>query len=203
MDVNLSREQIFHSWAKFFKPESLKSNLIVASIFLAGYEVLKSSIIERIVNFFSSDFNENGAIISENYKNQVLSLHKNPLEASLLWLKGVSAIDDADIKLIDDIRKHRNELAHELLRFITTADSDINIHLLEAIYNLVYKIDRWWIKEVDIPVNSDFDGQEIVDSDINSGNMLFIQMMITIATGEDSSIFWEEIQKTNRYNRYK
>jgi hypothetical protein len=150
---------------------------------------------ERIRDFFTFSFNEDGAIVSEDYKNEVLSLDKSPLRASLLWLKGMSAIDDADIELVDDIRKHRNELAHDLPRFIATAHADINISLLGSIYNLVTKIDRWWIREVGIPTNPDFDAQEIVDSDIQSGNMIFIQMMIRIATGEDSSVFWDEFKK--------
>jgi hypothetical protein len=107
----------------------------------------------------------------------------------------MSALDDADIELVNAIRKHRNELAHDLPKFITTADADINIRLLESIYKLVTKIDRWWIREVEIPANSDFDAQEVIDSNIQSGNMLFIQMMIQIATGEDSSVFWNEFQK--------
>ena len=74
------------------------------------------------------------------------------------------------------------------------ADAEINTNFLRAIYELVTKIDRWWIKEVDIPANSDFDG-EVSDADIQSGTMIFIQMMLRIATGEDSSVFWDEFQK--------
>jgi hypothetical protein len=31
-----------------------------------------------------------------------------------------------------------------------------------------------WIKEVEISVNSDFDGQEVADADIQSGTIIFI-----------------------------
>jgi len=193
--MNLSREEAFRSWAKILKPESLRTNLIVASLFLAGYEMLQASVVDQIRSFFISGFNENGEIISERYKNDVLCLDKSPFRASLLWLKAFSAIDDTDIKLIDDIRKHRNELAHELPKFLGSVDSDINITLLERIYYLMTKIDRWWIKEVEIPINPDFDGQDIVDSEIFSGSMLIFQIMIKVATGEDFSMLWEEFQK--------
>ncbi len=189
------KEQVFRSWAKFLNPESLRSNLIAASIFLAAYETLRTSVIDRICNFFTYEFDENGGVVSEDYKNKVLSLDKSPLRASLLWLKEMSAIGDAEIELVDEIRKHRNDLAHDLPKFLTTADAEININLLGAIYELVTKIDRWWIKEVEISVNSDFDGQEVADADIQSGTMIFIQMMLRIATGEDSSVFWDEFQK--------
>ncbi|MEH1846995.1 MAG: hypothetical protein V7L25_18895 [Nostoc sp.] len=57
------------------------------------------------------------------------------------------------------------------------------------------KINRWWIREVEIPINPDFDGQDIVESDISSGSMLIFQIMIKVATGEDLSMLWNEIQK--------
>jgi hypothetical protein len=194
-NMDAPKEKASQGWAKFLNPESLRSNLIAASIFLAAYETLRASVIDRIRDFFTYEFNANGGGISDDYKSKVLSLDKSPLRASLLWLKEMSAIGIADIELVDHIRKHRNELAHDLPKFLTTVDADVNVNLLCEIYDLVAKIDRWWIKEVDIPTNSDFDTQEIADTDIQSGTMLFIQMMLKIATGEDSSVFWDEFQK--------
>jgi hypothetical protein len=59
----------------------------------------------------------------------------------------------------------------------------------------VTKIDRWWIREVEIPTNPDFDGREVADDDIQSGNMLFLQMMVRIVEGNDSAAFYEEFFK--------
>jgi hypothetical protein len=193
--MNTSEDQVYRSWAKFLNPESLRGNLIAASIFLAAYELLRTSVIDRIRDFFTYEFNEHGGVVSEDYKDKVLSLDKSPLRASLLWLKEMSAIGDTDIELVDKIRKHRNELAHDLPKFIATADAEINIDLLGSIYELLTKIDRWWIKEVDIPTNPDFDRQEVADDDIQSGMMLCMQMMLRIATDENASVFWDEFQK--------
>ena len=193
--MNAEEDRSYRNWAKFLNPESLKSNLIAASLFLTAYELLRTSIIDRIRDFFTFDLKENRGAVSEYYKIKVLSLNKSPLRASLLWLKEMSAINDADIKLVDTIRKHRNELAHTLPKFISTADMEIRIDLLGDIYKLVTKIDRWWIKEVDIPTNSDFDGQEVADEDIQSGTMLCIQMMLRIVTDENPSVFWDELQR--------
>jgi len=196
--MNEQRDQARRGWAKFLNPEALRSNLIAASLFLAAYETLRASIIDRIRGFFTHDFDENGMIVGEAYGTKVLSLDKSPLRASVLWLKEMSAIDDFDIAQIDRIREHRNELAHDLPTFIATAEAEINIQLLSEILALVTKIDRWWIREVDIPTNPDYDGREVADCDICSGNMAFLQMMIQIAVGENSAVYWDEFQQNLR-----
>jgi hypothetical protein len=107
----------------------------------------------------------------------------------------MSALSDSDIALVDKIREHRNELAHELPKFLGTADAEINVQLLSEIYDLVAKIDRWWIREVEMTINPDFDGREVADEDIISGNMMAIHLMVRVATGDDSAALWEEFQR--------
>lgn len=187
-----SKKQVRQSWEKFLNPSSLRSNLITASLFLTAYELLQDSVIARIRDFFSVDFNEQGGIASKDYKEKVLSLDRSPLKASLLWLHEMDALSEADISLIDNIRRHRNEIAHELPKIVMTADAEIDIRLLCSIYELVEKIERWWVREVDIPTNPDFDGQQIDDADIMPGRVICMNMLIRIATeerDEDASIF--------------
>ena len=52
--MNEEREQAIRGWAKFLNPEVLRSNLIAASIFLATYEIFKTSVIDRIHDFFNN-----------------------------------------------------------------------------------------------------------------------------------------------------
>jgi hypothetical protein len=93
------KERARRGWAKFLNPEVLRSNLIATSIFLAAYEMLRASVIERIRSFFIGGFEEGEWIVSDDYRAKCLSLDKSPLRASLLWLKQMSVIDDADIAL--------------------------------------------------------------------------------------------------------
>ena len=193
--MNDHRQQTLRGWAKFLNPEVLRSNLITASIFLSAFEILRASIIDRIRDFYSHEFRDGKWIPSEEYTSKCLTLDKSRLLASLLWLKEMSVIVDTDIARVDAIREHRNDLAHDLPKFLATADAEINVQLLVSIYELVTKIDRWWVREVEMAVDSDFDGREVADEEIMSANMVFIQMMLRIATGEDSAVFWEEFQK--------
>lgn len=189
------KRDTFLDWAKFLHPESLKGNLIAASLFLAAYETLRASVIEQIQSFFTFGFDQNGPIVDDAYRLKVLALDASPLRASLLWLKEHNVIDEDDMKSVDDIRKHRNELAHDLPKFITTVEAEINVQLLGRICELVTKIDRWWILEVEIPINPDFDSQEVDAAGVLSGHMMFLHMSIHIASGEDSSTYWDEFQK--------
>jgi hypothetical protein len=193
--VKDNREKVLRSWAKLLNPESLRSNLIAASIFLAAYEILRESVINRIQDFFTQGFDENGWIIGKDYETKVLALDKSPLRSSLLWLKGMDAIDEADLAQMDRIREHRNELAHDLPKFLGSDDAEINIQLLSGIHELIAKVDRWWIREVEMTTNPDFAGREVADEEIVSGNMLFIHLMLRIATGDDAGALWKEFQK--------
>jgi len=157
--------------------------------------MLRGSVIDQIRSFYTDGFDENGPIVDDAYSLKVLSLDKSCFRASLLWLEEHDVVTEDDMASFDDIRRHRNELAHNLPEFITTAGREINAHLLTRICELVTKIDKWWILEFEIPVNSEYDGREIDAAGVRSGRMIFLQAMIDIAAGEDSSAYWDEVQK--------
>ena len=73
----------------------MRPKLIVASIYIAAYEVLKSTIVERLKSFYTF-----GGIYKEyhrKYKSEVLSRNRSPVYASPDWLKESHAIDDSDM----------------------------------------------------------------------------------------------------------
>ena len=74
-------------WEDFLNPEILRTKLISASIYLAAFEILKDSIIERIETFFTDGFGPQGHILSPEYEIEVKSRHKSKVRASLEWLK--------------------------------------------------------------------------------------------------------------------
>jgi uncharacterized protein YvpB len=84
-------EKTENSWENFLNPKTLRENIIIASVFSMTYEILKQSIIGRIKDYFLIGFDENGYTYSERYKEKVLSLNKNPLNASLAWLQNMNA----------------------------------------------------------------------------------------------------------------
>jgi len=47
MDPNVK-----HSWEEFLNPEVMRSRLITASIYIAGFEAFKDAVVGRIRDFF-------------------------------------------------------------------------------------------------------------------------------------------------------
>ena len=188
------------SWERFLNPEILRTNLIVASLFITAFEMLKDSIIGRIREFFTDGFNENGWIVNENYKTKVLSLNRSPLYASLEWLKGMNVIDDQDIEEFNKIKNCRNEIAHEIANFISKGPKIDPLPLFSNMIELLHKIEKWWILNVEIPTNPDFDGQEIDEEQIVPGQIMTIRLLADIALGseEESKFYYREFIKRQK-----
>lgn len=51
------------------------------------------------------------------------------------------------------------------------------------VVSLLRKIETWWIVNVEIPINPDYDGQEIDEAGIVPGPVLSLQMLIEVASG--------------------
>lgn len=166
------------SWKKLLNPETLKGNLICASLYLTAFEILKNSVVEQLKAYILFGLDESTPAHRAEYEKEVLARNRSPFHASVSWLQDNGVIDAADVQKIDSIRKHRNSLAHELLKFIASADTNIDVSKLQEICEIVTKIDRRWIQAVEVPANPVYDGQEITDNAVTSGNMLFLDMII-------------------------
>ena len=190
-------DSVIRSWENFLNPEVLRSNLIVTSIYITAFEILKKSIIERLKLFYANGFDQNGRIVSDDYRTKVLSKNESPLYASLQWLKESSAISDTDLEQFKEIKKTRNRMAHEIPDLL---GSEIVLDIAKPLGNLISllnKIELWWITEVDIPTNPDFDGKEINHGEITPGPVISLQLMLDIALGskEESSWYFKEFRR--------
>jgi hypothetical protein len=176
-------------WERFLDPGVLRPNLILASLYIAAFEVLKNSIIERLRNFYISGFDENGWIILPEYKDEVLSKDKSLTYASLKWLKTSEAINGDDVEKFNKIKECRNLLAHEITRMLMEGLPSDFTERFNDMVALLDKIETWWIVNVEIPTNPDFDGkyEEIDESKIVPGPILSLRMMVDVALGSDEA----------------
>lgn len=171
MDPNVKR-----SWEEFLNPDVMRPRLIAASIYIAGFEALKDAVVRRIRDFFWTGFDEVGDKIDPKYESDVLSRNRSPVYASLDWLKGMDAIDEADVETFNRVKNCRNKLAHDLLSTLGSEGlPDGFDECFTKMVALLRKIEVWWITNVEIPTDPDFDGRDVDEEGIVPGPIMTIQ----------------------------
>lgn len=173
---------------RFLDPETARFRLIAASVYIATYEVLRGTIVDRPRNFFADKYtNVDGdfvAVESVEYKRKVRVLDKNLLAASLkFWRDDLCAITDDDLKAFEGIRKCRAKLAHRLLGVLVSEGlPECFAEHFQKMTALHHKIECWWFANVeaaiseDVPANADL-------SNALSGEELALGLLTKAALG--------------------
>jgi len=92
----------------------------------------------------------------------------------------------------------RNEIAHELPS-IFLSDKNFKItERFEELIALIKKIEIWWIINVEIEINPDFDAQEIDENGIVPGSILMIKMMLEVISGNEDLLKCYKNAKDNQ-----
>ena len=178
-------EKVRASWEQVLHPDTLKTNIIIASIFSMAFEMLKSSIVEKIENFFTNGLDENGPIVSSEYKEEVLSLNRSPLYASLQWLQNMDAINDEDWKKFEHIKSCRNTLVHEMLAFASSGvDFDV-AEAFEEMVSLLRKIEIWWFENFEMAIDPEAYPEDLDVKEVIPGPVWSLQMLIDVALGPE------------------
>jgi hypothetical protein len=200
-------EDVSASWEKFLNPETLKTNFVAAAVFITAYEFLRECMIDHLRGFFiDPGFISAEELLnpgeSESYKQKVLCLDKREMVACAKWFKNSGALDESDIALLQEVTDHRNEIAHELPKFISDANHDINLAHLRAIYGLVHKIDNWWIREVEIPTDPELDEEALEGADLDAAFSMrtaLLSFLVQVAEGDEARL--RELHESWRLSR--
>ncbi len=196
-------DKVQRSWERFLDPAVLRPNLIVASIYIAAFELLKNAIVDRLKFFYTLGLDENATPTGPEYQSDVLARNRSPVYASLEWLKESQAIDDDDIAVFERVKKLRNHLAHALSRMLAEGlPSDLTIRFHEMV-SLLDKIERWWLVNVEIPTNPEYDGQEVDAEKVIPGVIMSLRLLVDVALGseEESKKYINEYIKQTRRQR--
>ena len=140
--------------------DNIRRQLLDAALFLLAYELLRSSIVEGVKEFFCDGFGENGSTYSDEYYSKVLPRAKHVFEASLIFLVEVEAISEDEKTKIQALREHRNEVAHDIPSAIFEVKKRVDLGKLQLAGQLLHKIDNFWGR-VEADVNPDFENEEI------------------------------------------
>jgi hypothetical protein len=188
------------SWERFLNPDATRRCLVSASLYIAAFEALKNTVVDRVRDFFWQGFDENGDRLHPEYTSDVLARNKSPVYASLDWLKDIAAIDNEDLAAFERAKALRNALAHELLTTLvsTGLPSKFEQRLAEMVA-LLRKIEVWWIVNVDMATDPDCEGRSFDEEKIVPGPLMFLQILFDVALGDDekSSFYYKEWRKAD------
>jgi len=176
-------------WESFLNPEVFKDRLINISMYITIYEMLKDSIINRLKDFYIMTLiGARDLEGEEEYRLKVLSRRKNHLYASISWLIEHEVINEVDKENIEALKNYRNYLAHEMSDIVFNGEiKDLMKNFLCA-YQLVHKIENWWIINFEMAINPDFTDANLEDIDIDniqSGKKLMIDMALSVLSGSE------------------
>ncbi len=185
------------SWEQLLNPKILKSNLSFISLYIMTFELLKERIEKSVDEFFDIEYkqNENGEekkLITEEYKNEVLSLlskkEKNYYTlASIRWLITFNILDDNDESLYNELRIYRNKLTHEFQNYLIDNKKTLNLKKMESLIGLFIKLEKNWILNFEVLVNEDFDGKSIKWEDVSSGQIMILNIIHNIVFSDEST----------------
>jgi len=165
---------------KKISPEATTLALVRAGAFLTGYELVKNAIISSLESFFTSGADAYDGRRSAEYERVVLTLGRNPFEASVRWLVREEVLSEDQASSLDDIYAHRHQLAHELARFLVDPERDVNIAHLRQLQEIMRALDNFWGR-IDAETSGDYDAADLEDSEMHSGSGLLFDYLLDLA----------------------
>jgi hypothetical protein len=122
--------------------EEVTLRLTYAGFILIAFELIKSLIVKPI-KFFYKDTTFIGSSLFHSYEVDVMSRNKNEFEACLLYLRDfMKAIDSEDLLTIQELRKHRNNLAHNLVNELPSLNIEKYLPLLERVDKALFNLSK-------------------------------------------------------------
>lgn len=185
------------SWERFLDPDVLRPSLLSATMFITAFELLKDCIVDRVRDFYTLGWGDKTATCPE-YEQKVLARDKKrrPLPASLGWLREHHAIKESDIETFNRLAAIRNQLAHELFGVVTGQVASEYESNFSALIALLRKVEVWWIVNVEMSTNPDYDGQEIDEDSITPGALISLRILIEVASGKTELLeHWRGLSK--------
>lgn len=170
-------KEINNEWAKFFDKESLKENIVRSSLYLFSYELLRNSIVDKIKDLYIIGIDKGEFKYSDRYNETIVNRKVNGKQniflSSLEWLKENGCISSSEAEEITSIREHRNDIAHRIDKILFDIDYQIDETKEKRIFELIKKIEHWWIREIEIPTDETLCDKEISDDEIIAGKEIF------------------------------
>lgn len=162
------KNKTMKDWMKFLNPEEVKFQLMCASLYITAYELLIDSIVKKTKDFFLTGYKDGQNTYDlDEYKKVREFYPKDIVIASAMWIQDLNGIDKDDIDKIKKFKDYRNDVAHELSKFISDTSHEIKVEYFKELKALYRKINLWWFTDFEIGINPDLDNIEINELDFD------------------------------------
>jgi len=167
------------------QPANLRATMAFAGLYQITSEMIRHAVIDKVRDFYWIGVESDGAMSAgdrEQYRLQVLSLDRREFTASLLWLVNSEALSQAQADRLRAVHTHRNELTHELVKYMVDADTDPDTDLLTEALGILKDLHRFWI-DVELSTGGFFlpDGTNVDDVDpdeVTPASLILLQQCI-------------------------
>jgi hypothetical protein len=131
-------------WIKNLDREHIDKQLMYAGLVLVAYELMKSMIVDPIKAFYRNTTFHSSSMPFKSYEQDVRGRHSNEFEACLFYLRDfMEAIGSKDVLAIQGLRKHRNDLAHDLVARLSGLKFDEYLPLWEEVNQTLFKLSNY------------------------------------------------------------
>ena len=197
-------DDILQKFENICDKNALQTYLSYMGLFIGLYEQMIDMVEERVESFLCNECRfENGNIRyvhNEEYKNLIKNRrvdelgNKNTLKAAMLWFQSVGAITEADYNNFLRLKKLRDSYVHKMSDHIWNGLEESEALTIFELLDLYSKIDKWWINEIEIPIDGRFvDGNYDRDG-VQSFPLITFKMMLGTMYGEKSEEYMKMIR---------
>jgi hypothetical protein len=158
---------------------SVRHSLTHAGLILVAFELVKNLVVTRVKGFYANvTFGE--GMPFKSYQHDVLARHKDVFEASLLYLRDhMEAIRRDEMEAIQNLRRYRNQIAHELLqRILESPDQESDSQILTNARASLFRLSNYWVY-IDVGSDPDFkhlDFDRVAGADLELLDRIIEQM---------------------------
>lgn len=157
--------------------EVLARRLTYAGLVLVTYQLVKTMIVGPIKLFYA-DTTFGLGVPFKTYDEDVLARHKSELEACLLYLRDfMKCIDDDDFKAIQALRKHRDDLAHNLVHSLADLRLGEYESLWKSVDRAIFKLSNYRVF-MEIGSDPEFQGRGIDWDTVKGGEYLLFEKAV-------------------------
>ncbi len=127
------------------------------AFFVMAYEIFKDGLQDKLKDFYSEGFDENGTIVSDKYKTRFCGRkpYESPFFESIKWFIEMEALNQEDFDLIKKLKKKRDDLSHRMMEVLFENQNLIDSSDIQTIVDLQFKLDNWWIVNFECAIDPD------------------------------------------------